>query len=327
MRVLKASDVEALLPMEICIELMAGAMQRVSEGRVVLPLRQFMPIPGTTGRLGLMPGYLAEPECFGLKIVSKFDRAAGSIHGSHVGAVMLFDAQEGVPLALLEGGTLTAIRTAATSALATRILARADAKTLLVCGTGEEAWRHIQALRHVRPFDRVLIWGRSAARVDALVSRARQTLDCDCTRSPDLAVALRSADVVCTTTSATEPYLAGRWLPEGIHLNLVGSAVAQFAEVDGEAVRRSRFYVDFRVAALQQAGELLAAIRCGVVDATHIVGEIGEVLLGTVPGRRTAEEITLYKSLGVAAQDLAAAHYLYQHAEATGAGVQLELGG
>lgn len=290
-------------------------MRQVSSGAAVLPLRQFVAIPGGSGKLAVMPGFVAEPASFGVKIVSKFPREPGDAHGTHVGAVMIFDAAQGLPLALVDGATLTAIRTAATSAMATDVLARADARTLLVTGAGEQAHVHIDALRHVRAFDRVLIWARDHARAAVLAAR----VDGEAIADLDAAVAL--ADVICTTTSATKPYLRGAALPAGVHVNLVGAAVATSSEADRDVVARSRFFVDSRAAALAAAGEL---IDSGLGEG-HISGEIGEVLLGRAQGRQSVEDITVYKSLGVTAQDLVAAHAVWTAAVTAGAGIEIDL--
>jgi ornithine cyclodeaminase/alanine dehydrogenase-like protein (mu-crystallin family) len=325
MLVLTRSDLEQVLPFDVCIDEMRTAMIATSERRCVLPIRQFMPVPGRPGKLGLMPGYIGgESECFGVKIVSKYERAAGDPHGSHVGAVLLLDAATGLPIALMEGGTLTAIRTASMTALATDALARPDARRLAMLGTGEEAWYHVRALRHVRPFDDIMIWGRSPARAQALVGRL-VAAGIEARVVEDAAEALAQADVACTVTSAKEPFVRGEWLPRGLHLNLVGSAIPTTAEVDDATVARGRFFVDYVDAARAAAGELLSAIRNGVVGEDHVAGEIGEVLIGRVPGRRTADEITIYKSLGVTTQDLAAGHRAWREARARGIGQPLEL--
>lgn len=315
MRILTASDVARLLPMGDCIALMRGAMRQVSAGEAVLPLRQFTAIPGGTGKLAIMPGYVAEPRSFGVKIVSKFPRAPGDRHGTHVGAVMIFDAADGLPLALLDGATLTAIRTAATSAMATDVLARADARVLLVTGAGEQAHHHIDALRLVRTFARTLIWARDPVRAQVLADAVSGEV------VRDLDTAIAQAEVICTTTSATTPYLRGAALMPGTHINLVGSAVATSAEADRDVVARARFFVDLRAAAMAAAGEL---VDSGLGE-DHIAGEIGEVLLGRVAGRESADEITVYKSLGVTAQDLVAAHAVWRAARAEGAGIEVDL--
>lgn len=300
------------------IDLMRGAMRQVSSGEATMPLRQFMPVPGGAGKLAVMPGAVGDPACFGVKIVSKFPRAAGDSHGTHVGAVTLLDAADGLPLALIDGATLTAIRTAAASAMATDLLARRDARTLLIIGSGEQARRHVEALRCVRAFDAVHIWGRDTARAVALAEAV------EAEAVTDLEAAVAEADVICTTTSSTTPILRGAWLRSGAHVNLVGAAVATSAEADVELVARARFFVDSRPAALAAAGELLYAIAKGAVDEDHIAGEIGELLTG-VPGRRADDEITVYKSLGVIAQDLVAAHAVWRAAVAEGIGTEIDL--
>jgi len=318
MLVVPAADVERLLTIERCVPAMRAAMAQVSRREVVLPLRQFMGVPDTAGKLGLMPGYIADPPLFGVKVVSKFPRAAGDPHGSHVGAVMLFDARDGLALALIEGGSLTAIRTAAASALATDLLAKPDARTLAVLGTGEQARRHVEAVRLVRPIERAIVWGRDPGRTRAFAD----AVGAEPAASVEAAVA--AADVVCTTTSAAEPILAGRWLKPGAHVNLVGSAIPTTAEADVDLVARAAFFVDYREAALAQAGELRRAIETGAVGEDHVRAEIGDVLLGRATGRR-GDEITVYKSLGVTAQDLAAGHVVWRAAAAAGLGTEVEL--
>ena len=337
MRVLTSQDLERVLSFPVCIEEMRRAMIATSERRCVLPLRQFMSVPDRAGKLGLMPGYLGgDDECFGVKIVSKFERAAGDPHGSHVGAVLLFDAETGLLQALLEGGTLTAIRTASVTALATATLARANARRLLIVGAGEEAWYHGRALLHARPFETVDIWARDPARAAALSARLRDwradfaTGDLPTPRFSavhDLQTACHAADVICTVTSAKTPLVHGDWLRAGVHVNLVGSAIPSTAEVDSAAVARAAFFVDYREAALAAAGELLAAIRAGVVGESHIRGELGEVLAGVRAGRVGDADITIYKSLGVTTQDLAAGSRAARDAARLGLGRTLDLTG
>lgn len=326
MIVLTRSQVEALLSHETCIDLLDAAMRAVSRRETELPLRRFMPVPGTTGKLGLMPGYLASIGGFGVKIVSKYPRAFGDALGTHIGAILLFDAATGVPIALADGGSVTAIRTSAASALATRVLARPDAKVLAILGAGEEARHHVAALLCVRPFEEVVVWARDPARAarfcDSLASRHQVHF----VTAPSPEAALARADVACTVTSAARPFLEGRWIRIGTHLNLVGSAIATTAEVDSECVAASRFYVDFLPAALAEAGELLAAISEGRVTADHVVGEIGQVLLGERLGRRDPREITVYKSLGIAAQDLACVAWLASQA-GNDIGTRIDLSG
>lgn len=321
MLVISAAEVEALLPMPVAIEAMRSAMIQVSKRQVVLPLRQFMPIPDAPGKLGLMPGYIAEPPLFGVKTVAKYVHPPGSPHGSHVGIVQLFDANTGLLLAIIEGGSLTAIRTAAASALATDALARPDATRLAILGTGEQARRHVAAIMAVRDITHVSVWGRSAAHAIAFAAE----IDLPVTAAATVASAVADADIVCTTTPAVDPILFGAMLRPGTHVNLVGSAIPTTAEADNDLVARSEFYVDYREAALAQAGELRNAIAAGAVGPAHIRGEIGELLLGQVPGRSSADAITVYKSLGVTAQDLTAADVVFRAASAAGIGHEIAL--
>ena len=323
MRILNREAVAESLSHAECIEAVEVAMRAVSRGDTIMPLRRYLDIPGRGGKFTLMPGYLGEPCTFGVKIVSKYPRSADSPHGSHVGAVMIFDSEEGIPLALLDGNELTAIRTSAASALATRILARPDGATLAILGTGTQARHHVQALSCVRPITEVRVWGRTGAHARRLLRRLALPAPVTARVCGSAREAVEGADLVCTTTSAAEPVLEGKWLAPGCHVNLVGAAIAGSAEADIDVVTRSRFFVDYRASAMDQAGELLAAIRDGVVSESHIAGEIGDVLAGRVAGRCNDGEITVYKSLGVAAQDLAAAYAAFRNAERKDIGVDL----
>ncbi len=321
MLIISAAEVEALLPMPRAIAAMRDVMMQVSAGRTVLPLRQFMAIPDAPGKLAVMPGYIADPPLFGVKTVAKYSHPPGSPHGSHVGVLQLFDAKTGLLLAIIEGGSLTAIRTAAASALATDVLARPNARRLAILGTGEQARRHVLAMAAVRPITEVRVWGRSLSRAtafaDALALPARAF--------DDVAAAVADADIICTTTPAVDPILFGAMVAPGTHVNLVGSAVPATAEADAALVARAAFFVDFREAALAQAGELRRAIAAGCVAPDHIKAEIGEILLGMVPGRSSATAITIYKSLGVTAQDLAAGAVVLAAARAAGLGREMPL--
>lgn len=323
MLILDRAAVAACLSHGDCIDALDPAMRAVSAGNAIMPLRQYLSIPGTSVRFTLMPGYVDAPRCFGVKVVSKAEREPGSPWGSHVGAVMVFSPDDGVPVALLEGSELTAIRTAAASALATRELARPDARRLAMIGCGLQAEHHVRALLEVRPIDRIAVWGRSPARAEALRERLAVPPGVVVEVADSVAAAVADADIVTTVTSARKPVLAGEWLRPGTHVNLVGAAVRDAAEADVDVVKRSRFFVDYRASAMAQAGELNDAIEQGVVTAAHIAGEIGEVLSGTVPGRRSETDITVYKSLGVAAQDLAAGWRAWQRARERGAGIEV----
>jgi ornithine cyclodeaminase len=319
-RILRADVVRRLLPMDECIALMERTMIGVSAGRAVVPLRSIMVMPGDRGMLGNMPGYLAEPECFGVKLVSLIPRNQPPLHSSHLGLVLLFEPQHGRPVALLDGAQITAIRTAAASGLATNWLARSDAGDLALLGAGEQAQSHLQAMSCVRALRRVRVWARDPdkARKFALAEGVRHGMEIEVSDTVEAAV--RGADIVCTLTKAREPILKGAWLAPGAHVNVVGSSVATAAEVDTEAVVRSRLFVDRRDSTVHEGGEYLRALTEGAISASHILGEIGEVAAGTVPGRRAPSDLTMYKSLGIAAQDLAAGYYVFERAAAAGLG-------
>lgn len=319
-RVLRGSEVRKLLPMAECIDLLQKTMIAVSEGRVVLPLRSILAMPGDRGMMGIMPGYLAEPECFGVKLVSLIPRNKPPQYSSHLGLVLLFEAEHGQPVALLDAAEITAIRTAAASGLATRLLARADAGDLALLGAGEQARSHLEAMLCVRKLRRIRVWARDAdkAKLFAATAGARHGIAIEI--SATVREAVTGADIICTTTKAREPLLQGDWLAPGAHLNVVGSSIAAAAEIDTTAVAKARFFVDCRNSTVNEGGEYLRALRAGVITAEHILAEIGEVANGSKEGRRSPLEVTLYKSLGIAPQDLAAAHYVWQKARAAGIG-------
>lgn len=328
-RFIDSTVIRGVLTPDRCIRLLDEAMRQVSLGETCLPLRQAMPLPGRSGLYGLMPGYLgageARPECFGVKLISLFPKNPSRGLPSHLGLILLHEADSGKPLAILDADVITSLRTAAASALATRELSRTDARTLAVIGTGEEARSHIPAILTVRDIRSVLVWGRNPDRAAALCSEFARLEGVRCETRTSIEAAVREADIICTLTSAKTPVLRGAWIPKGAHVNLVGSSVPSSCEVDTETVVRGRVYVDYLESARNQAGELLEAIRQGVIDESHIVAEIGAVLLGKAPGRQSREEITIYKSLGILAQDLAASWFVYAQAEARDLGQVVNL--
>jgi ornithine cyclodeaminase/alanine dehydrogenase-like protein (mu-crystallin family) len=319
-RVLRGAEVRKLLPMAECIDLMRTTMIAVSEGRVVLPLRSILVMPGDRGMMGMMPGYLADPECFGVKLVSLIPRNKPPQYSSHLGLVLLFEADHGQPVALLDAAEITAIRTAAASGLATQLLAREDAGDLALLGAGEQARSHLEAMLSVRSLRRIRVWARDQgkARLFAQAEGAKHNITVEA--SPNVREAVAGADIICTTTKAREPILQGEWLSPGVHLNLVGSSIAAAAEIDTPAVVKARFFVDCRNSTVNEGGEYLRALKAGAITAEHILAEIGEVANGTKAGRRSPLDVTLYKSLGIAPQDLASAHYVLAKARAAGIG-------
>ncbi len=319
LRIIDAATVRRLAPPEKLIAWMKPAMVSTSRRAVELPLRRGMVLPGGLGVIGMMPGYVGEDTASaGVKLVSLVppERRRGS---SHLGLMVLYDADGLVPQAILCGATVTALRTAAVSALATSVLARPEASVLAILGAGEQAAAHIPALMAVRRFKKIVIWARRREQADALAASLQIPAELVVASSVQEAVA--AADVVCTLTSSREPILQGEWLAPGAHINLVGSSSADAREADDAVVQRSRFFVDYIPSTLDQAGEFLHAKNAGLVDDSHIVAELGAVLEGTAKGRRHAEEITVYKSLGIAAQDVVTAREVYRAACAGNLGV------
>lgn len=319
-RVLRGAEVRQFLPMAECVDLMHRTMIAVSERRVVLPLRSVMVMPGELGMLGNMPGYLAEPECFGVKLVSLIPRNKPPQYSSHLGLVLLFEAEHGCPVALLDAAEITAIRTAAASGLATRLLARPDAGDLALLGAGEQARSHLEAMLAVRALRRIRVWARDAGKAAAFARAEGARHGIDIETSATVAEAVAGTDIICTLTKAREPILLGEWLAPGVHLNVVGSSIAATAEIDTPAVVKSRFFVDCRDSTVHEGGEYLRALKAGAITPEHILGEIGEVANGSKMGRRTPSDVTLYKSLGISPQDLAAAHFVLEKARAAGVG-------
>jgi ornithine cyclodeaminase len=324
LRVLTKADVERLLPMSECIEAVDAALRALARGDAVLPLRPIVALPDRSGLLGAMPAYLGEPRVLGLKAVSVFPGNHGTPLDSHQGVILLFDVENGAPLAAIDAASVTAIRTAAASAVATRALARPDAGDLAILGSGVQSRTHLEAMRAVRPVRRVRVWSRSTenARRFAALESARGGVAIEVVASAHDAV--EGADLVCTTTGSREPILRGEWLAAGTHVNAVGSCFPDTRELDAAAVARARLFVDREESARNEAGDFLLAVRDGAIGDDHIVGELGDVLLGRLPGRRTGDEITLFESLGIAVEDLAAAHLVLRKAVRDGVGFAVD---
>jgi ornithine cyclodeaminase/alanine dehydrogenase-like protein (mu-crystallin family) len=321
------AQVNRLLTMAECIQVMEQAFRALAGGDTLQPLRQVMWLPDKSGVLATMPAYLGDKETMGLKAISVFPGNHATPFDSHQGVVLLFEARNGQLLAILDATAITAIRTAAVSALATRLLARPDAAELAILGSGTQARTHLEAMRLVRPIRRVRVWSRNPEYAARFAEKETWHHGILVEAASSAQAAVAGADLICTTTSSTEPVLLGEWLPPGCHLNAVGSSTPNARELDSSAVARARLYVDRRESALNEAGELLYALKEGAVGEGHIQAELGDLLVGKAPGRQSAEEITLFKSLGLAIEDLAAAHFIYQKALEQNVGISLALGG
>jgi ornithine cyclodeaminase len=324
-------QVSALLPMDEAIEVMRRALSLLDGGDVLLPLRSMLALPDGDRVMGLMPSYLGGIDALGVKVIAAFPANFGSEYDTHQGVVLVFDTERGLLRAIVDATSITAIRTAAVSGAATDLLARPDAGDLAIIGAGTQAHTHLQAMRAVRPVRRVRVFSLPAGSAEAFAEREQRLTGLPIEVAASAEEAVRGADLICTVTTATEPVLHGAWLAPGAHINAVGAYTPTTRELDTAAVVRSRLYVDRREAALSEAGEFLLARGEGAVDDGHIVGEIGEVLAGKAPGRGAPDEITLFKSLGIAIEDLAAARYVYdkakETAKETGVGTWVEIGG
>lgn len=310
-----------------CMEVMAAALGALARGEAMLPLRPIMWLPDRSGALALMPSALASIKAMGVKVITVFPGNHGTQYDSHQGAVLLFDTEHGRLLALMDATEITAIRTAAVSGAATRALARSDATTLAILGSGVQARTHLEAMLLARPITRVRLWSRSSASAQRFADRESRRHGIPVVPAPSVEAAVDGAHVICTTTSSREPVLRGEWITPGAHINAVGASVPSARELDTAAVVRSRLYVDRRESALNEAGDFLMPRAEGAITDAHIVAELGEVLIGAAEGRRSPDEITLFKSLGLAIEDLAAADYIYRSAIAKGVGASVELGG
>lgn len=303
--VLSHADVEELLTMEECIAVMEDALASLARGEVHNPLRQAIRAPGAPGLLGLMPAWRGgESPYYGLKEVCVFPENPKRGLDTHVGLVVLHSGETGEPLALMNASAITAIRTAAVSAVATKLLAHEDASVLTIIGAGVQGESHRRAIPLVRDIREI-----------RLVRRGESIED-----------AVRGADIIVTATNAREPILRREWLSPGVHINAIGSSIAAARELDGATVAAALLFVDRRESTVNESGDYLFALKEGAIAGPeHIRAELGEIVIGKARGRESVAEITLFKSLGLAIEDLASAAFLYDKARRTGRGTWVEI--
>lgn len=323
-RILSAEDVRRCLPMEQAIEAVKSAFIQLSAGEARVPLRSRIDL-NANDRALFMPVYLPRQKMTAVKTVTVFPHNGARGLPAIQAMLMVFDARDGRPLALLDGETLTAIRTGAASGLATDLLALPEAKTLALFGAGVQARSQFRAVRQVRPVERVLITDPNEARAHALVAEI-------CRSHPDLQVkiatakeAAQAADIICTATTSTVPVFRDEWLRPGVHINGIGSFTPEMQEIPAETVQRAALFADARAACLQEAGDILIPLKKGYISEAHIRAEIGEVAAGKAEGRKDAQEITFFKSVGNGVQDLAAAAVVLRNAEKQGTGRKIKL--
>jgi len=319
--VLSHADVEALLPMSEAIDLMADALTALAKGEVHNPLRFVIRPPDAPGLLGLMPAYRGGASAaWGLKTVCVYPSNPSRGLDAHQGAVLLHDAATGELRAVINASAVTAIRTAAVTGVATRLLARPSATRLAVLGAGVQARRHLEAMRIVRPLESVRLWSRNREKAEALASGFTEGAGLSIQVVDSAEHAVHDADIVVTITAAAEPVLQRSWLARGVHVNAVGSSIPTTREIDSATMAAASLFVDRRESTLNESGDYLFAARDGVIGPDHIRAELGEVLTGERPGRTRDDEMTLFKSLGLAVEDLAAAQFLDRRGRESGVG-------
>ncbi len=318
--ILNHDEVERLLDMPGCMAAMEEALIGLARGDFHLPLRPVVKPPGESSFLGLMPTHRGgERPLYALKTIAIFPDNPTRGLDPHQGTVTLFSGTTGEVTAVMNAAPITAIRTAAVSGVATRALAREDARTLAVVGAGHQAHPHIAAMLEARPFETIRIASRTGESARRLADRWPNA-----TAVETVEEAVRDADVVCTVTQSPDPVVLGDWLRPGTHVNAVGACLPHMRELDSAAVAAATLFVDRRESAEKEAGDYLLALEDGAIAEGHIRAELGEVLAGTAPGRTSPDEITIFESLGLAVEDLAAAEYLERRARETGSGTIVE---
>jgi ornithine cyclodeaminase len=315
--VLAAHHVRELLPYRECADVMREALAQLARGEIQQPLRTVVRPRDAAGFMGLMPAYSAGAG-YGLKAICITPGNPAIGKDSHQGGVLLFDVRTGEPRALVNASAVTEIRTAATSAVATDLLARPGAAELAIIGTGVQGHAHAHAIAATRPLSGIRLAGRDLARAREVAAELAGQLGLPVTAHRDVAGAVAGADIVVTATTSPRPVLRREWLAPGAHVNAVGACLPGDRELDTATMAEAAIFADSRESVRNEAGDFLLAEREGVVNPVR--AELGELLTGTAPGRAGDDEITVFESLGLAAEDLAAASYLYEKASRLGAG-------
>jgi ornithine cyclodeaminase len=323
--ILKHSEVERLLPVRECIPVMSEALVSLARGEVYQPLRMVVRPPTANGAMGLMPSHRSgEQLAYGVKVVCIFPDNPQKGLDAHQGSVMLLSGETGELLALMNASAITAIRTAAVSAVATRILARDDASDLAIIGSGVQARTHIEAMACARQIKRARVASRSYENARRFAEEMRPRYEFPIEPVETVEQAVSGADLIVIATTAHAPIVKREWIAPGAHLNAVGSSIPTTREVDSALMAASRLFVDRRESTINEAGDYLIALGEGAIGPDHIRAEIGDVLIEAERGRTSADEITLFKSLGLAVEDLATAEYLYRKAKEMQAGEWVE---
>jgi alanine dehydrogenase len=325
MLILSEKEVRRLLDIDELIEALEQAHLQFSTGKAVMPVRQVVPLPQINGRITSMPAYLSENGALGMKVVTFFPENAAQKLPAILATIHLYSAETGRLAAILDGTYITAVRTACASAMATKALANAKTPVLGILGAGVQARAHIRALGKVRQIECVKVYSPSGKNAQRLKEEMESETKIKIEPIKTAEAAVREADLLVTATTAKEPILKSDWLKPGAHINAVGSHRPDLREIDGATMKRAKLIVDSRAAIMAECGDVLLAIKDGAIEAGDASVEIGEVLAGKKPGRTNAEEITLYKSVGIAIQDVATARLVFQKARQQNAGFEVEM--
>ena len=328
LRLLSKKDVQRSLPMKECIELMKAAFAQLSSGQAHVPLRSQLPVTAHEGVTIFMPAYLAQSGDLGAKIVSVFPRNLKANLPTIHAVVFVIDSRTGIPVALMDGTYLTALRTGAASGAATDLLARKDARVLVLFGAGTQARTQLEAVCTVRPITQVLVCDVDPKRAKDFVEEMKSRgapIPNDIRWITSAEEGVKEADILCTATTSSKPVFDGKALRPGTHINAVGAYTPLMQEVDSETILRAKVVIDSRQASLAEAGDLIIPLQQGVINEKHIHAEIGEIVAGLRPGRESMDEITYFKTVGVAVQDVAAARRVLDKATELGLGTEVEL--
>jgi len=304
--------IASLLTMKECIDVMEKMFRSFAGGQCMQPLRTIMRLPDKPGFLGMMPGYAKDLGVMGIKVISVFRANKDAGYPSHQGVVMLLDAEHGQPLMIFDASEITAIRTAAASALATALLSRENSKLLAIIGSGEQAQRHIESIRLVRNIEQINLWSRSEKNAFRLAKKISSRYAVPITTTKTAQQAVENADIICTVTSSPQPVVMGDWISRGTHINAVGSSTPSSRELDTAAIVKSKLFTDCYDSLFNEAGDFLIPKKEGALTNDHVNGELGEVLTGVKNGRESEDEITIFKSLGIAIEDIFACWFIFQ---------------
>lgn len=324
---LSRKDVESILTMDDCLQAVETAFSELARGRAVMPQRAVIPIPEHKGIYLAMPGYIGgDMNALGLKVVTVYPNNPSKYElPTILGTLMLCDPATGKAIAIMDAGYLTAVRTGAASGVATKYLAREDSKVCTVFGAGVQARKQLEAVQIIRPMEKVYVNDISKEAMDSFAGDLSGSLGVNIEPSQDVETIVRESDIVVTASSSHDPVFDGNWLKPGTHVNNIGSHTPDAREMDTTTVKRSKFVADLKEANLAEAGDILIPIKEGAVTEDHIYASLGEIVVGDKPGRENAEEITVFKSCGLAIQDVSTALAIYNAAKEKGVGTEVEL--